>query len=45
MFDFNQGTFKDLSTVKRRLDNNIEVQCENIVAVIIKFRATQIPGE
>jgi len=45
VFDSNRGTFKDLSTVKRRLENNIKVQCESIVAVITKFRATQIPGE
>jgi hypothetical protein len=45
VFDSNRGTFKDLSTVKRRLENNIKVQRENIVGVIIKFRATQIPDE
>jgi hypothetical protein len=45
VFDTNWETFKNVNTVKRRLENNIIVQCENTVAVIIKIRATEIPGE
>jgi len=44
-FDSNRGAFKDLSTVKRRQENDIKVQCENIVAVIINIRATYFPSE
>ena len=45
IFDSNRENFKDLSIVKRRLENNIKVQCKNSVAVITKIRPTQIPGE